>query len=163
MNNSVRILDPSEGDLLGVAGDNYRVIVGGADTGGSFSVLDMLIPPGGGPVPHAHPDIQEWFYVLDGELEYKTTAGTSSVGRGGFVYVPRGGAIHCFKNRTDKVARVLCVVIPAGLEEFFKEFGVPVKAGEFPPPVTLTPELEARLEELNRKYGQQTYPPDYLG
>lgn len=163
MDNAVLIRDEKDGEFLGVAGDNYRVIVGGKDTGGSFSVIDMLVPPGGGPAPHSHPDIQEWFYVLDGQLEYQTDSGRATVGKGGFVYVPRGGAIHCFKNVSDAMARVLCVVLPAGLEDFFREFGVAVEPGEFPPPLAMTPQLAARLEMLNKKYGQQTFPPDYLG
>jgi quercetin dioxygenase-like cupin family protein len=162
MDKTIRILDESQGEFIGVAGDNYRVIVGAEATENACSVIDMTIPPGGGPVPHAHPDIQEWFYVLEGELEYKTEAGAAIVGKGGFVYIPRGGAIHSFKNLTHEMARVLCVVMPGGLERFFAEFGVPVTRGEFPPPLVMTPELQARLDALNEKYGQTMYEPDYL-
>lgn len=162
MDSSVRIIGSDEGEYLGVAGDNYRVVIDGAKTGNSFSVFDMTIPPGGGPTPHSHAAIQEWFYLIEGELEYKTEAGKATVRKSGFVYVPEGGAIHCFKNVSSEMARVLCVVMPAGLENFFREFGVPVKAGEFPPLPVLTPQEMDRLGALNEKYGQKTYPPDYL-
>lgn len=162
MEKSIRVLDESQGEFIGVAGDNYRVIVGGEATDDTFSAIDMMIPPGGGPVPHAHPDIQEWFYVLEGELEYRTETGSVVVGKGGFVHIPRGGAIHSFRNVTQAVARVLCVVMPAGLESFFAEFGVPVARGEFPPPLTMTSEIQAKLDSLNVKYGQTMFPPDYL-
>lgn len=162
MDSSVRVIDASQGEFLGVAGDNYRVVLDGAGTSNSFSVFDMTIPPGGGPTPHSHPDIQEWFYVTEGELEYQTEAGKVTVMKGGFVYIPRGGAVHCFKNVSTETARVLCVVLPAGLEGFFREFGVPVAQGEFPPPLAMTPELLSKLDILNEKYGQKTYPSDYL-
>ena len=162
MDNAVRIIDQAQGEIVGVAGDNYRIIIGGSATGNTFSVIDMKMPPGGGPAPHAHPDIQEWFYVIDGELEYKTEAGRAIVGKGGFVYVPRGGAVHCFKNISDRNAHVLCVVLPAGLEEFFKEFGVPVAKDEFPAPIEMTPEVMDKLSVLNAKYGQTVFRPDYL-
>lgn len=163
MDSSVRVIDPSQGEFLGVAGDNYRVIIDGAGTSNSFSVFDMTIPPGGGPTPHSHPNFQEWFYVTEGELEYKTEAGKVTVKKGGFVYIPRGGAIHCFSNVSAETARVLCVVLPAGLEGFFREFGVPIAHGEFPPPLTMNAELLSKLDILNEKYGQVTYPADYLG
>ncbi len=162
MDKKIKILDESQGEFVGVAGDNYRVIVGADATENAFSVIDMTIPPGGGPVPHAHPDIQEFFYVLEGELEYKTETGPTIVAKNGLVYIPRGGAIHSFKNVTQVMARVLCVVMPGGLERFFAEFGVPVARGEFPPPLAMTPEIHAKLDALNEKYGQSMYPPDYL-
>ena len=32
----------------------------------------MQVPPGGGPPPHAHPSFHESFYVVEGEIEFKT-------------------------------------------------------------------------------------------
>ena len=34
---------------LAVVGDTYTVLLSGEQTGGRFAMLDMLIPPGGGP------------------------------------------------------------------------------------------------------------------
>lgn len=130
---NIKVIAPSEGTTLGVAGDNYRIIVSGEQTDNSYSVFDMLVPPGGGPTPHSHPDIQEFFYVTEGELIFKTEAGRATVKKGGFVHIPYGGDIHCFRNDSDKIARVLCTVMPAGLEEVFSIIGEPVNAGEFLP------------------------------
>lgn len=158
----IKIVGASEGTILGVAGDNYRIVVSSEQTEGSYSVFDMLVPPGGGPQPHAHPQMQEYFYVLEGELVFKTTAGHSIVGKGGFVHIPFGGDIHCFRNDSDKIARVLCTVMPAGLENVFAILGQPVGAGEFLPPPKMTAELEGKLKGLNEKFNQIIYPPDYL-
>lgn len=162
MDSSVRIIDKTEGEFLGVAGGNYRVIISGEETNNSYAVIEMTVPPGGGPPPHAHPDTQEMFYVLEGELEFKTESGNSIVGKGGFVYIPFGGAIHCFKNTSDAVAKLLCTVVPAGLEKVFEEIGVPTVIGAFLPPPELTDERRRLLKGVDEKYGQRTYPQDYF-
>ena len=53
---------------LAVVGDTYTVLFSGEQTAGRFAMLDMLIPPGGGPPPHRH-DFEECFRVLEGSLE----------------------------------------------------------------------------------------------
>lgn len=59
---------PDQGKSIAVIGDTYRILFTGEQTGGAFAVIDMLIPPGGGPGPHAHAHFEESFYVVDGEL-----------------------------------------------------------------------------------------------
>ena len=51
---------------VSVAGDTYTILLNGADTGGRYCLIDMHVPPGGGPPPHRH-DFEEMFSVLDGE------------------------------------------------------------------------------------------------
>src|SRR4051794_3305959 len=53
---------------LAVVGDIYTVLLSGEQTAGRFAMLDMLIPPGGGPPPHRH-DFEECFRVLAGSIE----------------------------------------------------------------------------------------------
>lgn len=159
---NITVTEAGKGEQVGVMGDNYRIVVSGKDTDGQYAIVDMLVPPGGGPTPHSHPNIHETFFVMEGELLYKTEAGHVTVKAGGFVDVPKGGAIHCFKNVSDKNARVLCTVAPAGLEEFFKELGEPVKDGAFLPVPEFTSEFVDKLNKLNEKYGQVSFAPDYL-
>ncbi|WP_208645685.1 cupin domain-containing protein [Mucilaginibacter endophyticus] len=105
MENTVHILRKEDGRHLGVAGGNYRVVVSGKNTGGTYAVIEMLVPPGGGPPPHSHPLTKETFYVLEGEVTFKTEAGQQMVQQGGFVVIPFGGAIHCFQNNSTALAR----------------------------------------------------------
>jgi hypothetical protein len=37
-----------------VAGGTYTILVSGEDTGGRYSLIDMLVPPSRGPPPHRH-------------------------------------------------------------------------------------------------------------
>ena len=53
---------------LTVVGDTYTVLLAGEQTDGRFAMLDMLIPPGGGPPPHRH-NFEECFRVLAGSIE----------------------------------------------------------------------------------------------
>jgi quercetin dioxygenase-like cupin family protein len=69
MENSMNMLTatgPDDGDNLSVAGGIYRILVSGKQTNGEFAVIEMSVPAGGGPGPHAHASFQESFYVIKG-------------------------------------------------------------------------------------------------
>jgi len=156
------IVEPKGGEILSVVGGNYRVLVSGKQTNGAFSVIDMLIPPQNGPGPHAHANFHESFYIVDGEVEVHSEAGSYTAKKGSFVVVPEGGVVHYFRNVSDKLAHLLCTVVPAGLEEFFEEIGEPVAAGEFLSPPPMNPESIKKLQAIAQKHGQVVYPPDFL-
>jgi quercetin dioxygenase-like cupin family protein len=157
------ITGPQEGENVSVVGDTYRILIDGKHTGGVFATIDMLIPPGGGPGPHAHPDFHESFYVIDGEIEVRSEAGVYTATKGSFVHIPEGGIVHSFKNKTNQTAHLLCIVAPSGLEEFFKEIGRPVAVGEFLAPPPMDQEAMKKILPIAEKYGQKLFPPDYLG
>lgn len=159
---SVITLGAHEGPILSVAGGNYRILVSGKQTGGEFATIEMSVPPGGGPSPHAHPDFQESFYVLEGEVEVWSDEGMYTATQGAYIVIPKGGMVHSFKNKSDKLAKLLCVVVPSGLDEMFMEFGVPVAEGEFLPPPVMDDAMKQKVLALFEKYGQQLYPPDYF-
>ena len=109
---------------LGVVGDTYTILVSGADTAGRYTLIDMHVPPGGGPPPHRH-DFEEMFTILEGEIEL-TFRGVSVVAAAGETVNVPANAPHVFRNVSDRPARLLCLCSPAGQEEFFKEVGIPV-------------------------------------
>ena len=161
--NNLTAVDAQDGQSLSVVGDTYRIIVGAEQTGGAYSVIDMLIPPQGGPGPHSHADYQEAFYVVEGEIVVKTEARTYTARQGSFVNIPQGGIVHDFKNLSDTTAHLLCLLTPAGMEGLFREIGKPVAAGAFLPPPPMDAEEQKRLQGIAEKYGQKLFPPDYLG
>jgi quercetin dioxygenase-like cupin family protein len=115
-----------------VAGDTYTVLLSGADTAGRYALIDMHVPPGGGPPPHRH-DFEEMFHVLEGEIEI-TFRGVKSMARAGETVNVPANAPHAFKNIAQRAARLLCMVSPAGQEEFFLQIGDPVPNRTSPPP-----------------------------
>ncbi len=69
LSRNLTLAGPDEDALLrhvALAGDIYTMLLTGADTANKFCLIDMQIPPGGGPVPHRH-DFEETFSVLEGE------------------------------------------------------------------------------------------------
>jgi quercetin dioxygenase-like cupin family protein len=159
----ITTIDTEQGQSLSVVGDTYRILISGEQTNGAYAVIDMLVPPGGGPGPHAHKNIQEMFYVVEGEVHFKMEDGSYAAKKGSFVNVPLGGAVHAFKNTSDKIAHLLCTVVPAGLDSFFQAIGKPVEGNKFLPQTPPTDEELSQLKVLAEKYGQQLYPPDFLG
>ena len=117
---------------VGLVGDTYTITVTGDDTAGRFCVIDMHIPPGGGPPPHRH-DFEETFILLDGEVEATFRGKKSAVRAGDTVNVP-ANAPHRFHNVSSQPARMLCICSQAGQENFFLEVGIPVATRTTPPP-----------------------------
>jgi mannose-6-phosphate isomerase-like protein (cupin superfamily) len=119
-------------DHLAVVGDTYTILVDGSRTGGRYTLIDMLIPPGGGPPPHRH-DFEEMFSILEGEVTLTFRSETTVAGAGTTVNIP-ANAPHQFQNTSDRAVRLLCLCAPSGQEEFFREVGVPVATRTTPAP-----------------------------
>jgi quercetin dioxygenase-like cupin family protein len=117
---------------IGLVGDTYTILVAGEDTAGRYCLIDMHIPPGGGPPPHRH-DFEEMFSILEGEIE-ATFRGKKTIIRAGETINIPTNAPHQFQNKSGEPARLLCICSPAGQEEFFREVGVPVATRTTPPP-----------------------------
>lgn len=138
---------------IGLAGDTYTVLLTGADTAGKYCLIDMYVPPGGGPPPHRH-DFEESFTVLEGEIEATFRGQKSTVRVGSTINIP-ANAPHQFQNKSGRAARLLCICSPAGQEDFFKAVGVPVADRTAPPPRPDPAEqarLKSRAEELASQY-----------
>ena len=159
---TITTLNAQAGQSMSVVGDTYRILLSGQQTEGTHAIIDMLIPPQGGPGPHAHTAIQESFYVVEGEIEFKSESQTYTAGQGSFVNIPLGGAVHSFKNKTDQLAHLICIIVPSGLDEFFTKIGEPVESGAFLASSPMTPEKQKQLEEIAERYGQELFPPNYL-
>ena len=127
-----KIADDQALPHIGVVGDTYTITVSGEDTKGRFCVIDMHVPPGGGPGAHRH-DFEETFILLEGELTVTFRGEQSVVTAGTTVNVP-ANAPHQFHNASSAPVRMLCICSPAGQEEFFKEIGVPVDSRKATPP-----------------------------
>ena len=98
---------------LAVVGDTYTVLLSGEQTDGRFAMLDMLIPPGGGPPPR-HQNFEECFRVLAGSIEVQLRdLPAVRLEAGDSVNIP-ANAPHAFRNAGDAPARLLCTVAPTG-------------------------------------------------
>jgi quercetin dioxygenase-like cupin family protein len=138
---------------VSVAGGTYTILVGGEETNGRYCLIEMLVPPNGGPPPHRH-DFEEMFTILDGEIELTFRGAAQRASAGSTVNIP-ANAPHSFKNTSDKPARLLCMCTPAGQEEFFMAVGDPVASRSAPPPNLTDAERAERMQRaksLSAKY-----------
>lgn len=148
----------AEGRTIAVVGDLYRFLATGDETDGKYAMFEAIVPPGGGPPPHTHSREEESFYVLEGEITFTVGERQIVAAAGTFANMPIG-SLHCFKNATDKTARMIISVAPAGLEKMFFEVGVPAKLGETPPPPTRA-EIE-KLLAVAPNYGVEIKVPGH--
>jgi mannose-6-phosphate isomerase-like protein (cupin superfamily) len=134
---------PTEGRTIAVVGDVYRYLATSDDTNGKYAMWEAIVPPGGGPPPHVHSREEEGFFILEGEITLMVGIEKLVVTAGMFANMPVG-TLHSFKNETDRPARMLISVAPAGLEQMFFEVGVPVAQGA----TTATPPTKEETEKM---------------
>ncbi len=149
------LLPSGAGKTIWVAGDHYTIKTSGTDTGGAFALVEARVPPGGGPPPHRHTREDEAFYLLEGELEFHADGQSFRAGPGAWITLAKG-SLHRFRNLSDRDARLLILVAPAGLEQFFLEVGTP---GDGPPTAFGPDELQRMLAAAPR-YGLEIQKPD---
>ena len=139
--------DPAARRLF-LAGDTYTILVSGADTAGRYRLIDMVVPDGGGPAPHRH-DFEELFTLLDGELEFTFRGETRIVAAPASVAIP-ANAPHAFRNRSGRLAHMLCLCAPAGQEAFFAAVGDPLDGPDALPPLMGTSAMVAKAALIRR-------------
>lgn len=152
---------PDERINVCIGSGTYSIVIRSSDSADRFAMIDMWIPPGGGPMPHSH-SCEETFYVMEGEVtvfcgETRTLAPTGSA-----VNIP-GWSPHVFHNLSSKPARLMCVVSPAGLDRQFLEIGARVATRTSPPPPVSEEqkaELMKKIPAIVEKYNGKVLPPN---
>jgi quercetin dioxygenase-like cupin family protein len=135
---------------------DYKVT--SADSGGALAALEVTIPPGTLVKPHNHSREDEYTVVLDGTVGARVGDRIVEAGVGASMAKPRG-IPHAMWNRGPDTARVLEVLSPGGLEDYFEELAPALRA-KMPPAeydalahrYGLTIENDW-IEELERTYG----------
>jgi quercetin dioxygenase-like cupin family protein len=135
------VLGPGEGDARYYAGHRFDFKADAAQTGGSYSLIEITMRRGLEPPLHVHSREEEAFYVLDGEVEFELDGVRTVATPGSFVHLQRG-VTHGFASLTDEV-RMLAILAPAGAEAMFHDFSVPARAPGLPPADEPLPDFEA--------------------
>ena len=93
----------------------------------------------GGPPLHVHLAQEEWFYVMEGEVDFQVGDKRFRLGPGDSAFGPRG-VPHTFSHVGPSPGRMLITFSPAGkMEEFFRAVAIPNGPG-------MTPEIFARYD-----------------
>lgn len=136
---------------LSVAGDPLTILLDGNETDGTYTVMEAILPVGGGPPPHVHSREDEGFLVITGEVTFYLGDKTIVLTAGQYLLAPRG-IPHHFVNTGTIEAIVIETATPSGIEEFFAEVGTPI-SGRNAERIPLTKESIARMIAAAPKYG----------
>ncbi len=85
-------------------------------TNTNFSLIEQKMPFDSGPPPHYHPDMDEMFYVLEGEMTIWIDGEISKLAVGSFARIPKGTP-HYFKVTSHEPCRALNMYTPGGFEK----------------------------------------------
>ena len=93
---------------------------GAADTGGAYTLVEVIEPPGAAAGLHRHPTYDETHIVCAGRYECRLGEATLMLGPGDMMFAPRGVA-HSVKSIGPQTGRELIVSSPGGIFDAFIE------------------------------------------
>ena len=91
----------------------------------SPTVIELMIPPGGSPPCHIHGNLDDSFFLLDGEVVVRCGERTIVARAGSYVVLP-AGVKHTFRVTSAKPARMLLIHAAADFLCFVR----PAESGE---------------------------------
>ncbi len=155
------VIGPGEGVPILEGGFGVVLKLAGAETGGSFSIVEHPLAPGvlAAP-PHTHVNEDEYSFVMEGTVGVLVGDEVHEAGPGSYVLKPRGMP-HAFWNAGPEPARIVEIISPAGFERYFEELAEVLSAGG-PPDVAKIEALAAgygltfhweRVAEITERYG----------
>jgi len=144
-----KILMPGEGPSVQIGkGARCTFKVVGKETHGLFGLFEYEMEPAtAGPKPHIHRNMEEIFYVAEGEVELLVADRRVLAAKGSLALVPHG-AVHAFAN-PGKVKSVLLIMFcPAdSREKYFKGLAELTEGGRPPDKRALLELMRANDQE----------------
>jgi mannose-6-phosphate isomerase-like protein (cupin superfamily) len=116
-------------------------------------VLEMTLPVGAAPPLHIHDDLDDTWYILEGQMVVRCGDEKLVVGAGHWVSMPRG-VPHTFRVVGECEARILLVHDNASFRDFIREVGVTAGARIVP----IEPAFPS-MDELARVAGAHDLRP----
>ena len=107
-------------------------------------VLEMTLPVGSTPPLHVHHDLDDTWYVLEGEMAVQCGDDHLVAGPGHWVSMPRGVA-HTFRVLGQSEARILMVHDNPSFRDLVRALGVTAESRVVPPQPAFPP-----MDELVR-------------
>ena len=96
------------------------------------TIIELTIPPGGSPPAHVHGNLDDSFFLLDGELVIRCGDKTIVARPGSYVVLP-AGVKHTFRVTSGHPARILLIHAAADFLDFIEAVGTPTKELSLPP------------------------------
>jgi quercetin dioxygenase-like cupin family protein len=138
------VVNAEEGKVIRhPSGAVITIKVRAEDTGGTYSLLESVLPPGGRVPTHVHHGEDEATYVLDGELSIEMAGTAVRATQGSYIVVPRD-VVQSFTNTGSRPCRFLTFFTPGGAEGFFEEASDLARASGGPPPAAAIAAVEQK-------------------
>lgn len=149
-------LDGNQGEAFWLLGMLQTIKIGRSDTDGQYGLIEIVVPGGVGSPWHVHPDEDEWFYVLEGEITFWVADTRLSLKAGSFAFGPRA-VPHTFYAEAGG-GKALVGFTPMIFEGFIREVGQPAPERVLPPPMEGPPDM-ARLAPIAHRNGMDILGP----
>lgn len=136
-------LDAGQGRSVSLRGTRVEFKVE-SDAAAGASLTEWEALPGFDTGLHVHERLEETWYVLDGELEFRIGEETLTAKPGTTVFVPPH-VPHAFANRGDANATFLMTMSPPGHDRYFDELA-DILASAGPPDSDAIADLRRRYD-----------------
>jgi quercetin dioxygenase-like cupin family protein len=108
----------SSAPILNLGETKLAHLIPSSQTDGRVSVVEFIAEPGKGVGLHVHAHEEELVYLLQGQIEVTLGGQKMTVHEGACAMLPRN-IPHGFVNTGTKTVRLLAVLLPGKLDEFF--------------------------------------------
>lgn len=149
---ALTVVPPGEGrtGALGSIGVAFKLW--SQDTGGAIAVVEHPFPVGAIVPPHRHTREDEYSFVVEGEIGFRSGDREVVLGAGGYITKPRD-ELHTMWNAGRQPARMIEIISPGGFEGYFRELSELLAAGR--------PSPDA-VAAIAARYGLCFEDPDWL-
>lgn len=131
------------GETVKFGGNLMTFLAVGSDTKGAYSVAHYTALPGSGAPLHLHRNEVESFYILGGAMTFRLGDEKVRATANECITIPKL-APHAFANAEDAPAKMLVILTPAGLENYFAELAALFQQPDGP--------TKEQIDSLNDKY-----------
>jgi mannose-6-phosphate isomerase-like protein (cupin superfamily) len=143
---------PGAGDARWWFGQLALIKAGAPETGGRYTLVEIVVPPDYATPLHAHRREDEAFWILDGEAVFDVGGETFDASVGSYLLAPRGVA-HRF-TAGARGARILFLFTPGGFERYIEATSVAARQPTVPPADVTPPE---NVAEIARAFGTEIF------
>lgn len=130
--------------------ERVNLVMTGDQTEGRFAVVETVVKRTEEPPLHSHTREDELIHVVQGNVIFHLDGNRLECPAGNSVFLPKGSE-HTYCIESEE-ARLLTLLVPAGLEGFYRELDVSVDAEHF---------IE-RLITVSARYGVKIMGPGPL-
>jgi quercetin dioxygenase-like cupin family protein len=149
--------EPGDGEALWWIGMLATIKATAEQTGGQYTLVEILAPEGFASPLHVHHSEDEAFYILEGEMTFYVGEQTIKARPGSFLFGPRE-VPHAFTVDSGP-AKLLFVLSPAGFEDLIREMGEPARELAIPPQAPPDEAEMQRLAAIAARHGNEILGP----